>query len=171
VRVWTGRRRKVEAAAGVPSPGQAPRPRRWKPPSLHRLRHLLTADPGEASGPDRLLCDRLLAELPDLRAAASAVRRLAGLLRKEDTGELAAVLEEMAATPLARFAEGLKRDAAAVQNALEAARCRRGCGGNWLSVISRAGRVVGSGGEVNRERCGRLGEALPSIDLAHGDLA
>jgi transposase len=40
-------------------------------------------------------------------------------LRKEDTGELAAVLEEMAATPLARFAEGLKRDAAAVQNALE----------------------------------------------------
>jgi hypothetical protein len=49
--------------------------------------------------------------------------------------------------------------------------CRRGCGGNWLSVISRAGRVVGSGGEVNRERCGRLGEALPSIDLAHGDLA
>jgi hypothetical protein len=54
---------------------------------------------------------------------------------------------------------------------LGAGRCRRGCGGNWLSVISRAGRVVGSGGEVNRERCGRLGEALPSIDLAHGDLA
>jgi transposase len=54
-----------------------------------------------------------------LRAAASAARRLAGLLRKEDTGELATVLAEMAGTPLARFAEGLKRDAAAVQNALE----------------------------------------------------
>jgi len=61
----------------------------------------------------------LPAQLPDLRAAASAARRLAGLLRKESTGELATVLEEMAGTPLARFAEGLRRDAAAVQNALE----------------------------------------------------
>jgi transposase len=119
VRVWTGRRRKADAIAGVPSPGQGPRPRRWKPPSLHRRTRLLTAAPGEASGPDRLLCDRLLAQMPDLRAAASAARRLAGLLRKADTGELASVLEEMAATPLARFAEGLKRDAAAIQNALE----------------------------------------------------
>jgi transposase len=119
VRVWTGRRRKADAAAGVPSPGQGPRPRRWKPPSLHRLTRLLTAEPGEASEPDRLLCDRLLAQTPDLRAAASAARRLAGLLRKADTGELVTVLEEMAATPLARFAEGLKRDAAAIQNALE----------------------------------------------------
>ncbi len=119
VRVWTGRRRKTDATLGMPSPAQAPRPRRWKPPSLHRLTRLLAADPGEGSGPDRLLCDRLLAQMPDLRAAASAARRLAGLLRKEDTGELATVLAEMAGTPLARFAEGLKRDAAAVQNALE----------------------------------------------------
>jgi transposase len=119
VRVWTGRRRKADATSGTPSPGQAPRPRRWKPPSLHRLTRLLTTDPGEASESDRLFRDRLLAQLPDLRAAASAARRLAGLLRKESTGELAAVLEEMAGTPLARFAEGLRRDAAAVQNALE----------------------------------------------------
>jgi transposase len=119
VRVWTGRRRKADATSGTPSPGQAPGPRRWKPPSLHRLTRLLTTDPGEASGPDRLFRDRLLAQLPDLRAAASAARRLAGLLRKESTGELATVLEEMAGTPLARFAEGLRRDAAAVQNALE----------------------------------------------------
>jgi transposase len=119
VRVWTGRRRKADAAAGGPSPGQAPRPRRWKPPSIHRLTRLLTADPGEASGPDRLLCDRLLAQAPDLAAAASAARRLAGLLRREGTGELAAVLDEMAGTPLARLAAGLERDAAAVRNALE----------------------------------------------------
>src|SRR3954468_1717572 len=119
VRVWTGRRRKADATSGTPSPGQAPRPRRWKPPSLHRLTRLLTTDPGEASGSDRLFRDRLLAQLPDLRAAASAARRLAVLLRKESTGELATVLEEMAGTPLARFAEGLRRDAAAVQNALE----------------------------------------------------
>jgi transposase len=99
VRVWTGQRRKADAAAGVPSPGQGPRPRRWKPPSLHRLTRLLTAEPGEASEPDRLLCDRLLAQTPDLRAAASAARRLAGLLRKADTGELVTMLEEMAATP------------------------------------------------------------------------
>lgn len=119
VRVWTGRRRKADAAAGVPSPGRAPGPRRWKPPSIHRLTRLLTADPGEASGPDRLLCDRLLAQAPDLGAAAAAARRLAGLLRREGTGELAAVLDEMAGTPLARLAEGLKRDAAAVRNALK----------------------------------------------------
>lgn len=119
VRVWTGRRRKTDATLGMPSPAQAPRPRRWRPPSLHRLTRLLTADPGEGSGPDRLLCDRLLTQMPDLRAAASAARRLVGLLRKKDTGELATVLAEMAGTPLARFAEGLKRDATAVQNALK----------------------------------------------------
>ena len=65
VRVWTGRRRKADAGAGVPSPGQVPRPRRWKPPSIHKLTRLLTAGPGEPSEPDRLLCDRLLAQQPD----------------------------------------------------------------------------------------------------------
>jgi transposase len=119
VRVWTGRRRKADAAAGVPSPGQVPRPRRWKPPSMHRLTRLLTAGPGEQSGSDRLLCERLLTHKPDLAAAVSAARRLAGLLRKEDTGKLADVLDEVARTALARLAKGLERDGVAVENALE----------------------------------------------------
>jgi transposase len=119
VRVWTGRRRKADAYAGVPSPGQVARSRRWKPPSIHKLTRLLTAARGEPSEPDRLLCDRLLAQKPDLAAAVAAARRLAGLLRKEGTSTLVDVLNEVATTPLARFAQGLDRDADAVQNALE----------------------------------------------------
>ena len=119
VRVWAGRRRKADACAGVPSPGQVPRSRRWKPPSIHKLTRLLTADPGERSEPDRLLCDRLLTQQPDLAAAVAAARRLAGLLRKEGTGKLVDVLKDMATTPLARFGEGLERDAIAIENALE----------------------------------------------------
>lgn len=64
------------------------------------------------------MCDRLLAQQLDLAAAVAAARRLAGLPRKESTGKLADVLNQAAATPLARFAEGLERDAAAVANAL-----------------------------------------------------
>ncbi len=119
VRVWAGRRRKADACAGVPSPGQVPRSRRWKPPSIHKLTRLLTAGPGERSEPDRLLCDRLLAQQPNLAAAVTAARRLAGLLRKEGTGKLVDVLKDMATTPLARFGEGLERDAIAIENALE----------------------------------------------------
>ena len=78
----------------MPSPGQVPRSRRWKPPSIHKLTRLLTAGPGEPSEPDRLLCDRLLTQQPDLAAAVAAARRLAGLLRKEGTGKLVDVLKE-----------------------------------------------------------------------------
>lgn len=35
----------------------------------------------------------------------------------------------------------------------------------------RRGDGIGSGGEVNHALAGRLAEALPAIDLAHGDLA
>ena len=73
--------------------------------------------------------------MPDLGAAASAARHLASLLRKEDTGELATMLEEMAGTPLARLAEGLKRDAAAVQNALrQQLRENTGSGSIWVTI-------------------------------------
>ena len=65
------------------------------------------------------MCDRLLAQQPDLAAAVAAARRLADLLRKEGTGKLGEVLNEAAATPLARFAQGLERDAVTVANALE----------------------------------------------------
>lgn len=119
VRVWAGRRRKTDAEAGEPSPSRRSRSGSWKPPSIHRLTRLLMTDTPEVADPDRLLCDRLLAQNPDLAAAVTAGQRLAGLLRKKTAGKLADVLDEVAGTSLVRFAEGLKRDGVAVQNALE----------------------------------------------------
>jgi hypothetical protein len=61
----------------------------------------------------------LLEQEPDLTAAVRAARRLAALLRKEETGNLADALGTMAGTPLARLGESLGRDAAAIQSALD----------------------------------------------------
>jgi transposase len=119
VRTWTGRRRKADAIGGRTSLRSAAQTLRWRPPSVHKLTRMLTSDLNGLRRPDRLLCEMLLEQEPDLAAAVRAARRLASLLRKEEAGSLAEVLGAMAGTPLARLGENLGRDAAAIQNALD----------------------------------------------------
>jgi transposase len=119
VRTWTGRRRKADAAEGRASPKSAAKAPQWRPPSVYKLTRMLTSDLTELRRPDRLLCEMLLEQEPDLAAAVRAARRLAALLRKEETGNLADALGAMAGTPLARLGESLGRDAAAIQSALD----------------------------------------------------
>ena len=62
---------------------------------------------------------RLLAQVPDLAAAADAARRLARVLRKESAEPLTDVLATMKDTLLSRVATGLERNAAAIQAVLD----------------------------------------------------
>ena len=53
-----------------------------------------------------------------------------------------------------------------------AQRCRRELCWNCLDAVSGEVMVIGSGSEVNHcLLCRFLGQALPAVDLAHGDLA
>jgi hypothetical protein len=55
------------------------------------------------------------------------------------------------------------------RNALTATLCRE-VGGNWRSGDLQRGDVIGSRSKVNALNSRLLGECLPSVYLAHGDL-
>lgn len=91
----------------------------WTPPSVHAVTRLLASDRDGAPDGDQRLRARLLAQVPDLAAAADAARRLARVLRKESPETLTDVLAVMKDTLLSRLATGLERNAAAIQAALD----------------------------------------------------
>jgi transposase len=66
-----------------------------------------------------MFLNRLLAEVPALAAVHRLARGFAVLVRKEGTGRLDEWLANTTGTPLESFAEGVKKDLAAVQTALD----------------------------------------------------
>jgi transposase len=117
VRAWATRRRR--ASLDTLDPKSAVREEGWKPPSVVRVARLIQADPADVGGLDGMFLNRLLAEVPALTAVHGLARGFAVLVRKEGTGTLDEWLANTAGTPLESFAEGLKKDLAAVQAALD----------------------------------------------------
>ena len=86
---------------------------------MGRVARLIQADPADVRGLDRMFLNRLLAEVPILAAVHGLARGCAVLVRKEGTGTLDEWLVTTAGTQLESFAEGVKKDLAAVQAALD----------------------------------------------------
>jgi transposase len=84
-----------------------------------RVARLIQADPADVRGLDGMFLERLLAEVPALAAVHGLARGFAVLVRKKGTGTLDAWLATAAGTPLASFAERLRKDLAAVRAALD----------------------------------------------------
>jgi len=116
VRVWVGRWTKANPVRAFNERSAASA---GKAPSIDALSRMLTCD--LATLPDRShrLCERLLEIVPDLAASTTAARRLIRVLQHESTEPLQDVLDAMKGTHLNRLAQGLQRDVAAVQAALE----------------------------------------------------
>ena len=117
VRSWATRRRKAQAASGLPHAAQdAPA---WQSPSGRRAGRLLMADPEKLGKDEREFVTRLLADTPKLAEAVSAAKRLRLVLSKEDDEILDDVLTAAQDTLLAGFAASLSRDRDAVQAVLD----------------------------------------------------
>ncbi len=116
VRTWIGRWNKAQLGAAVAAVPSGPR---WTPPSAHAVTRMLAYGGDDVPDGHKRTCERLLAQAPELAAAASAAGRLVRLLRRETQEPLAHVLEAMKGTTLARLAASLERDEAAVQAALD----------------------------------------------------
>ena len=117
VRAWAGRRRKGEPDGDMDGAG-AERVAR-QPPSAPRIARLLMADTNTLPEAEWGFVARLLAEAPGLADAITIAKRLNLLLRRQSEESLGKVLEDAAATQLAEFVAGLRRDLAAVQAALD----------------------------------------------------
>jgi transposase len=116
VRAWATRRRRASPDTLDPKPAVK---EGWKPPSVVRVARLIQADPADVRGLDGMFLNRLLAEVPALAAVHGLARGFAVLVRKEGVATLDEWLANTAGTPLESFAEGLKKDLAAVQAALD----------------------------------------------------
>jgi transposase len=100
---------------------------------------LIQADPADVRGSDRMFLNRLLAEVPALAAVHGLARGFAVLVRKEGPGTLDEWLGNTAGTPVESFAEGLKKDLAGVQAALDTPWSTSPVEGqiSWLKTIKR----------------------------------
>jgi transposase len=116
VRAWATRRRRASSDTLDPKPAVR---EGWKPPSVVRVARLIQADPADVRGLDRMFLNRLLAEVPTLAAVHGLARGFTALVRKDGAGTLDEWLANTAGTPVESFAEGLKKDLAAVRAALD----------------------------------------------------
>ena len=88
-------------------------------PANRELARLLTADPDALQNAERNLVATLLDQVPPVAAAITVAKQLNALLRRKTTDSLTQILHAAVATPLKDFAAGLRRDAAAIQAALD----------------------------------------------------
>jgi transposase len=88
------------------------------PPNC-QLARLLMADGDILPKAERNLVATLLEQVPPVAAAITVAKQLNALLRRKTSESLTAILDAAVATPLKDFAAGLRRDAAAVQAALD----------------------------------------------------
>ena len=117
VRAWAGQRRRAEPDHTRP-PTTADGSM-WRPPSGHRVAHLLMAEADTLPSAERAFVTLLLAAAPELAQAIAVAKRLSRVLRCQSEEGLAEVLAAASGTPLAGFAAGLGKDRQAVQAALE----------------------------------------------------
>lgn len=82
----------------------------WQPPSINRTARLLQAEPSSLGELDPHFLDRLQVEAPELARSAALAMRVADLVRRRSGESPEAWFTAASATPLARFAEALRRD-------------------------------------------------------------
>ena len=80
---------------------------------------MLMTDPDTLPEAEQAFISAFLAQAPELANSIAIAKRLNLLLRRKSQESLAAVLADVAGTPLAEFAASLRHDLAAVQAALD----------------------------------------------------
>lgn len=117
VRDWAMKRRRASADTLDVMPGLSGAAR-WRPLSVDRTTRLLQADPDSLGQEDRCFLDRLRAVAPSLEESATLAARFANLVRRRSGESLEVWFAETAATPLEKFAAGLRRDVEALRGAI-----------------------------------------------------
>lgn len=122
VRRQLARWRKAEPAGRGGARPNAPVPVGIERPSARRVSWLLLMDPADRKVEEQAFVDRLQARCPELSAAADLARDFRSMVRerreKDWKGWLARVTGAEAVKEVRAFAEGLKKDEAAVRAAL-----------------------------------------------------
>jgi transposase len=114
VRAWaTGRRQASGSVSAWPA-----RPV-WQLPTRRGIARLLMADTHALGETERAFVVQLLTDAPDLAKAVAAAKNLRRVLRRDGGEGLEAALATAERTSLAGFVSGLRRDADAVQAALD----------------------------------------------------
>jgi transposase len=114
VRAWATGRREASASAGI-----GPVRPVWQLPSRRGLTRLLMADNDALGETERAFVELFLTDVPELAEAVAAAKNLHQVLRRKDGGSLDAALAAAEHTSLVGFVSGLRRDADAVQAALD----------------------------------------------------
>ncbi|MGU3543757.1 hypothetical protein [Methylobacterium sp. A52T] len=99
----------MPAAKGLPP---------WKPPGTRRIARLLQSDTGGIAGADGVFIARLRRTAPKLAKAADLAVRFARMLRGQSSEPVADRLAAARSSVPKRFAAGLQRDLAGVENAI-----------------------------------------------------
>ena len=114
VRRWAEIRRKKEPCTRAKSPGVT-----GQVSSGCQLARLLMADTDALPQAERSFVSHLLGQIPSLADAIAVGKRLNALLRRKTSESLTQILDAATRTPLKDFALSLRRDAGAIQAALE----------------------------------------------------
>ena len=114
---WAIKRRRASTDVMDATPGSTSAPQ-WRPLSINRTAWLLQADPSTLVADDRRFLDRLRVEAPDLAKSVAVATRFADLVRRRSGESLEAWFAAACATPLAKFAVGLKRDRDALRGTI-----------------------------------------------------
>jgi transposase len=109
VRDWL---RPLRSGTNPPGPGN------WKRPSGRRAAWLVVAEPEEIDDMDRMFVEALITGATDLGPVVTLARDFRTMVREQQADRLDGWLIAAKGTALAGFAEGLKRDLAAVRAAL-----------------------------------------------------
>ena len=117
VRLWATRRRR--GGMSRPTDAAGVRAFTYRPPFGTRVARLLMADADLLPALEQGFVAHLLRGAPGLAEAIAVAKRLNKLWRRESEESLDQVLGAAAGTHLAEFATNVRRDAAAVQAALE----------------------------------------------------
>ncbi|MDP4026452.1 ISL3 family transposase [Methylobacterium sp. NEAU 140] len=116
VRAWATARRRV--GADRLDHGIAGAPPAWKPPGTRRIAQLLQGGTGASDGEDGVFIEHLRRQAPSLADAAELAVRFAAMLRGQSAEAVDDWLRAARSSALKRFASGLRRDAAALANAI-----------------------------------------------------
>jgi transposase len=116
VRAWATARRRAGGDT-LDAGGQSVAPP-WKPPGTRRIARLLQSEAEGIAGEDGVFIARLRRTAPKLADAADLAVRFARMLRGQSSEPVADWLAAARSSVLKRFAAGLQRDAAGIENAI-----------------------------------------------------